>query len=125
MIYEDVLPHYLSIGVSKQEIMESCPKELEPYDIANKRKMIRFDEMMYSWWGTYGLSAMSVAIEHCLAGKEAKSSYVENPIFSNISENEGLTQEEIDNRELRKMLFAEELWAKQHKKKGLPETIIL
>ncbi len=80
---------------------------------------------MHAWWGTYGLSAMSVAIEHCFAGKKATSSYVEHPITSNALENDGLTQEEIDNRELKKMLFAEELWAKQHKKNGLPETVIL
>ena len=41
--------------------------------------------------------------------------------LSKIDEDDGLSQEELDNRELRKMLFAEEQWQKVAKKKGLPE----
>lgn len=84
--------------------------------------------MIYAWCGDYLLSAVSVAVEHCLAGKKAKSKYLEKPILSKLQEeieDEELTQEEIDNRELQKMIFAEEMWAKQHKRKGLPETVIL
>lgn len=105
--------------------MDSCPKELEPYDKSHKQKLIEQDYLQCLWWGNYGISAMSVAIEHCLLGKDAKSSYIEKPILSSIMENDGLTQEEIDKRELQKMIFAEEMWAKQYKKKGLPETVIL
>lgn len=35
---EDILPHYLSIGVSKAEFMESCPAELRPYDAAYRKR---------------------------------------------------------------------------------------
>lgn len=75
--------------------------------------------------GQYVLSAVSVAVEHCLAGKKAKREYIKEPILSKVCEDDGLTQEEIDERELRKMLFAEEQWAMNDRKRGLPETKIL
>lgn len=104
--------------------MDSCPKELDSYDIAYKLKMQEQDNLMHLWWGTYGLSAMSVAIEHCLAGKKAKSKYVKDAVMDELLENYGLTQEEIDNKELQKMLLAEQQWQMQAKMKSLPETII-
>lgn len=32
------MPHYLSIGVTKAEFMESCPVELRPYDVAHREQ---------------------------------------------------------------------------------------
>ena len=90
----------------------------------HKEKRMEMDQLMHIWFGTYGLSAMEVAIEHCLAGKKAKSKYIEEPVFNKIYENYGLTQEEIDNRELQKMLLAEKQWQMQAKIKSLPETIM-
>lgn len=79
---------------------------------------------MHMWWGNYGISALIYAIEHCLAGNKAKSQYVKESILSKLLENDGLTQEEIDNREIQKMILAEEMWIKNDKKRGLKETII-
>lgn len=67
------------------------------------------DAMMHAWFGTYGLSAVSVAVEHCLSGKKATSKYIEKPILSddNISakqDNSGLSEKE-------KMLKTEQLFA--------------
>lgn len=42
------------------------------------------DYMQYLWWGKYGLSAVGVAVEHCLA-KNPKSKYVDKPIWDEIS----------------------------------------
>ena len=53
--------------------------------------------MMHMWFGTYGLSAVSVAVEHCLAGRKAKSKYIEKPVLSEIQEkksNKILTEDE-------------------------------
>ena len=54
--------------------------------------------MMHAWWGSYGLSAVAVAVEHCLAGKKAKSCYIEKPIMSEMKEkpkeSTNLTEEE-------------------------------
>lgn len=52
---------------------------------------------MHSWWGTYGLSALTVAIDHCFNGKSAKSEYMSTPIMENCSKKkpeEALTEEE-------------------------------
>lgn len=104
--------------------MDSCPKELEPFEKAYKLKMQEKDYLMHMWWGSYGLSAVSVAIEHCLAGKKAKLKYIEEPVLSKAFENDGLTEEEIYEKELKKALLAEEMWINASKNKGLPETKI-
>ncbi len=66
--------------------MDSCPKELKPYEVAYKNKIKEMDAMMHAWWGTYGLSAVSVAVEHCLAGKKAKSEFVKTPLLQTSDE---------------------------------------
>lgn len=82
------------------------------------------DEQMW-YMGMYVQNAVSVSVEHCLAGKKAKSKYLEKPIMSDFETENGLSQEEIEERELKKILFNEELCVKQQEKKGLPETIII
>lgn len=105
--------------------MESCPKELEPYDKAHKNKIIEQDYLQHMWWGSYGISALIVAIDRCLSGKKSKAEYIKEAILPKVFENDGLTEEEIQKKELQKALFAEEQWITAGKQKGLPETIIL
>lgn len=104
--------------------MDSCPKELEPYDKAHKIKIAEQDNLQHMWWGNYGLSALIVAIDRCFGGKKSKAEYIKDPILSKAFENDGLTEEEIHEKELRKALLAEEQWIIAGKQKGLPETII-
>lgn len=104
--------------------MDSCPKELEPYDKAHKIKIAEQDNLQHMWWGNYGVSALIVAIDRCFGGKKSKAEYIKEPILSKAFENDGLTEEEIQEKELRKALLAEEQWIIAGKRKGLPETII-
>lgn len=104
--------------------MDSCPKELEPYDKAHKIKIAEQDNLQHMWWGNYGISALIVAIDRCFGGKKSKAEYIKDPILSKAFENDGLTEEEIHEKELRKALLAEEQWIIAGKQKGLPETII-
>ena len=104
--------------------MDSCPKELEPYDKAHKIKIAEHDNLQHMWWGNYGVSALIVAIDRCFGGKKSKAEYIKEPILSKAFENDGLTEEEIQEKELRKALLAEEQWIIAGKQKGLPETII-
>lgn len=104
--------------------MDSCPKELEPYDKAHKIKIAEQDNLQHMWWGNYGVSALIVAIDRCFGGKKSKAEYIKDPILSKAFENDGLTEEEIHEKELRKALLAEEQWIIAGKQKGLPETII-
>ena len=104
--------------------MDSCPKELEPYDKAHKIKIAEQDNLQHMWWGNYGVSALIVAIDRCFGGKKSNAEYIKEPILSKAFENDGLTEEEIQEKELRKALLAEEQWIIAGKQKGLPETII-
>ena len=60
----------------------------------------KIKEQDYMLWlsNQYTLSAVSVAVEHCLAGRKAKSKYIEKPIMQEIEkkkqENKPLTEEE-------------------------------
>lgn len=104
--------------------MDSCPKELEPYDTAHKVKIKEMDYLQYVWWGSYGKQAMYTAVDHCLAGRQAKSNFIDKPVFSELLKNNGLTKEQIYEKEMQKALLSEEQWIAAGKRKGLPETII-
>lgn len=81
--------------------MESTPNELEPYKQAQRVLENRLDN--YLWMaGVY----ISNSIGACL-GKNSK--YPEKPLFQQNLEDVYLTQEEIDNREIQKMLMQEQI----------------
>lgn len=112
----------LVLGVPYDVFWHLTPKKLESFYKADEIKRQRRDEE--NWiLGRYVLSAVSVAIEHNLAGKNAKTKYIENPFLQELEI--GLTEEERNEKELQKMLLAEEMWIKQAKRKGLPETKII
>lgn len=111
-------------GITVKDIDQSCPADLEPYEQAHNKELEEQDCMQHMWWGRYGLSAISVANEHCFAGKKAKMEYVKEPVLSEILESESMTEEEKYEKEIEKALLAEEQWIFASKQKGLPETII-
>ena len=77
--------------------MDSCPKELEPYNKAHKMKIAEQDNLQHMWWGNYGVSALIVAIDRCFSKKQ-KAEYIKEPILSKTFENDGLTEEEIQKQ---------------------------
>lgn len=64
------------------EFKHMTPYKLECCLKGHKINRQMRDEEMWLWFGNYGLSAVSVAVEHCLARRKAKSKYVEKPIFA-------------------------------------------
>ena len=78
--------------------MESCPKDLYPYDKAHELKLKEQDELQYMWWGNYGISALIVAIDSCLNGKSAKSEYIKSPIMSKMFEEEYIEEKKQKNK---------------------------
>jgi hypothetical protein len=54
---------------------------------------MEIDYMMHMWFGTYGLSAVSVAVEHCLAGRKAKSKYIEKPVLPEMQKKNDMNRE--------------------------------
>ena len=73
--------------------MDSCPKELEPYNKAHKMKIEEQDSLQYKWWGNYGISALIVAIDRCFS-KKPSAEYIQEPILSQTFKDDGLTEEE-------------------------------
>lgn len=110
-------------GFSVNDIDWSSPADLEPYAKAHKLETIENDSLMHMWWGNYGMSAVTTAMDKCLS-KKSKAEYIKEPVLSKAFENDGLTDEQIYEKELKKALLAEEQWIFVGKQKGLPETII-
>lgn len=111
-------------GFSINDIDNSCPADLEPYAKAHDMERKENDKLAWMYCGNYIISAISVAIDHCLNGKKAKSEYIKESLLNDYEENDGLTQEEIDRKEIEKMLIAEQQWQQAAIIKKLPKTII-
>ena len=77
--------------------MESNPKELKPFVEAERLKVLRYDEDMWVM-GMYVQSAVAVAIEHCLAGKKAKSKYLEMPLREKVEEENNVSEEKLQKQ---------------------------
>lgn len=84
----------------------------------------KIKEQDYLAWlfNQYTLSAVLVAIDRTIAGGKAKAEYIKEPVLQKAIEDMNMTQEELDERELRKMLMYEEQWSNLERKAGLPET---
>ena len=75
--------------------MDSCPKELEPYDKAHIKSIEEKDRLMHMWFGNYALSAFGVVLDHCIS-KNAKSEYIKKPItIMAKEENRGISEDEL------------------------------
>lgn len=79
------------------------------------------------WMMHYMSKAMIFAVEHCLAGRKAKSELLKEPILAHLMEEERLnemTEEERYDYEVRKAIANEEAWIMASQMKGLPPTIV-
>ena len=98
MFENEWFPKASVMGITWEEFWKMNPHIINCIANGYREKQIEQDSLMHVWWGTYGLSAVSVAIEHCLSGKKAKSKYVEKPIMSKMQEKiqaeKPLTEEE-------------------------------
>jgi len=120
------MPYYLTLGVSKAEILDSSPFELKPYVRAYKMRRMQRDEDNF-YLMHYMSSAVIYAIDHCLAGRKAKTEMVKEPFLSKLLEQEKLesmTEEERYELEVKKAIMNEEAWIVASRMKGLPETIV-
>lgn len=81
------MPYALSIGIDEKTFWTLNPHKIKPYKKAYKLKMEERDAEMWRM-GIYVQSAVAVAVEHNLAGRKAKSKYIEQPILSDAEKNE-------------------------------------
>lgn len=84
-------------GLSVDDIDWSSPADMKPYLKAHEEELKEKDYLAW-FFNQYTLSAVSVAVEHCLAGKKAKSKYIEKPIMQEMAnkkiESKPLTEED-------------------------------
>lgn len=86
-------------GLTVDDIDWSCPADLQPYaDTYILSQKIKDEEM---WrMGLYTYSAVATAVEHNLAGKKAKSSYIKKPF---MQDKEILKNKEIPEEKRKEM----------------------
>lgn len=70
-----------------------CPSDLSPYADAYFIEKKSTDAEIWSWCGNYVLSAVLVAVEHVLEGEKASSSYINEPLMKDASQE--ITQDEL------------------------------
>lgn len=71
------------MGVSWNEFWGMNPHIIKLLEKGHQKKIKEQDFQLYTM-GMYALSAVSVAVEHCLSGKKAKSHYIDKPFLSEI-----------------------------------------
>lgn len=107
------------MGVSWHEFWSMNPHIIKLLIKGHEEKIKEQDYLAWLF-NQYTLSAVSVAVEHCLAGRKAKSMYIEKPIMQEIKEeNNGYRErkEEVAVFEMKQRINI-------LKKKGLPESPI-
>lgn len=118
------MPFALTIGVPYDTFFHLVPNELRAFYKSYKQRQQIEDEKIWTWMGNYGISAILVALDISHNGRKAKTKYIEEPIYTKLHKNDGLTEEEIAEKEILKAIEIEEQWIMASNQKGLPETII-
>ena len=100
-----MLPHALTIGIDYRLFWHLTPKKISAFEKAYNMKRELEDEKMWQL-GMYIQSAVSVAIDHSMNGKKAKSKYLEKPLMK-IAKDENIDLLTEDEKlEKVKTLFA-------------------
>ena len=71
---------------------------LKAYNKAHEEKIKTIDALAWQICGSYVLSAITVAVDHCLNGRKATTKYIEKPC---MQKNE-VRQEEMSEEELKR-----------------------
>lgn len=98
MFEKEWFPKANAIGVSWQEFWGMNPHIIKLLLKGHEEKI---KEQDYLAWlsNQYTLSAVSVAVEHCLAGRKAKSKYIKKPLLQELEErNKPMTEKEIQRQ---------------------------
>lgn len=91
-----MLPYYISIGVSKSEVLDNCPKELWPYEKAHIRRIEEANGLMHIQ-GQYFAEAIMATICNQLGGKTGKKhEYPKKPY--EINKKQELSEDELQKQ---------------------------
>ena len=105
----------MAFGLTKAEVMEGCPFELEYVFEAQKIRK-RLDDQSNWELGIYIESAVTTAVERNLAGRKARSEYVKEPFTRSLD----VENEERKKKDNNKLLMATLStwagnWQREHK----------
>jgi hypothetical protein len=86
------------MGITWWQFWELNPHKIKIISKGYHEKQVEMDSMMYAWWGNYGLSAVSVAIDHCFNGRKANSKFVDKPLMQVEVKNDekSMSQKELE-----------------------------
>lgn len=100
---------YAALGLTKQEVLDACPVEVEYVFEAQKIRK-RLDDQSNWELGMYIESAVATAVEHNLAGYKARSEYVKEPFTRRLEAEDSEKRKLKDNNKL--LMASLETWAK-------------
>ena len=107
---------YVALGLTKQEVMDACPIEVEYVFEAQKIRK-RMDDQSNWELGMYIESAVAVAVEHNLAGHKARSEYVKEPFVRKIEREQAQANSMAAYKELvARLLTWQANWELEHGK---------
>lgn len=119
MFENEWFPKANVIGVSWDEFWHTNPRIINLMLKGYQEKVKQQD--YFAWlYNQYTLSAVSVAVEHCLAGRKAKSKYIEKPFLQDISEREEKNRYKETKEET--AVFEMKQRINLLRKSGLPES---
>lgn len=112
MFENEWFPQAYVMGITWEQFWGMNPRMIRCISIGHEKKIKEYDALIHTWVGTYGLSALSVAIEHCMNGKKAKSKFIENPIMSDVESKTESTENSGGLSEREKIEKTEQLFMK-------------
>lgn len=66
--------------MSEEQFWRSNPRIIAVWERAYQEDMSFKNSVVHSMVGTYGISALTFAIDHCLNGRKAKAKYMKEPM---------------------------------------------
>lgn len=99
MIYRQILPYALALGVSYETFWDINPYILDSFREAHRIKRKMEDESQWTN-GQYMLNALIVALDKAFNGQKAVAEYPEKPLYADIlsSPEEREINEQLENR---------------------------
>jgi hypothetical protein len=106
---------YVALGLTKQEVMDACPVEVEYVFEAQKIRKRMSDQANWEL-GMYVESAVAVAVERNLAGNKARGEYVKEPFIRKLEREEEQRRGASANEQLvARLLTWQKNWEMEHK----------
>jgi hypothetical protein len=66
--------------MTEEQFWNSNPTIIKIWEDSYKTEQNILNKRIYEWVGSYGISALTVAVDRCLNGRKAKAKYLEEPI---------------------------------------------